>query len=135
MVDLEDLPAPTEAPQSDRSLLLQRQQAFNYTFEDLNMILAPMGRDGVEPIGLMGNDTPLAVLSQNPQPLYNYFQQLFAHSRRIAGGSISRDHDVVRVRCEGMRKPVVKVDSNREHDGQTERAIHQQAQQDACEYK
>ncbi len=42
------------------------------------MILAPMGRDGVEPIGSMGNDTPLAVLSQKPQPLYNYFHQLFA---------------------------------------------------------
>ena len=78
MVALEDLPAPTEAPQPDRSSLLQRQQAFGYTFEDLNMILAPMGRDGVEPIGSMGNDTPLAVLSQKPQPLYNYFQQLFA---------------------------------------------------------
>ena len=78
MVALEDLPAPTEATQPDRSSLLQRQQAFGYTFEDLNMILAPMGRDGVEPIGSMGNDTPLAVLSQKPQPLYNYFQQLFA---------------------------------------------------------
>ena len=78
MVALEDLPAPTEAPQPDSSSLLQRQQAFGYTFEDLNMILAPMGRDGVEPIGSMGNDTPLAVLSQKPQPLYNYFQQLFA---------------------------------------------------------
>jgi glutamate synthase (ferredoxin) len=78
MVALEDLPAPTEAPQPDRSSLLQRQQAFGYTFEDLNMILGPMGRDGVEPIGSMGNDTPLAVLSQKPQPLYNYFQQLFA---------------------------------------------------------
>ena len=42
------------------------------------MILAPMARDGVEPIGSMGNDTPLAVLSQKPQPLYNYFKQLFA---------------------------------------------------------
>ena len=42
------------------------------------MILGPMGRDGVEPIGSMGNDTPLAVLSQKPQPLFNYFKQLFA---------------------------------------------------------
>ena len=57
---------------------MQRQQAFGYTFEELNMILGPMGRDGVEPIGSMGNDTPLAVLSQKPQPLFNYFKQLFA---------------------------------------------------------
>ena len=78
MVALEDLAAPIEAPQEECSSLLQRQQAFGYTFEDLNMILGPMGRDGVEPIGSMGNDTPLAVLSQKPQPLYNYFQQLFA---------------------------------------------------------
>ena len=42
------------------------------------MILAPMARDGVEPIGSMGNDTPLAVLSHKPQPLYSYFKQLFA---------------------------------------------------------
>ncbi len=78
MVALEDLPAMAAPAQPARATLLQRQQAFGYTFEDLNMILGPMGRDGVEPIGSMGNDTPLAVLSQKPQPLYNYFHQLFA---------------------------------------------------------
>ena len=78
MVDLEDLPAPSVAPAVEQATLLERQQAFGYTFEDLNMILGPMGRDGVEPIGSMGNDTPLAVLSQKPQPLFNYFKQLFA---------------------------------------------------------
>ena len=57
---------------------LQRQQAFGYTFEDLRVILAPMAQKGVEPIGSMGDDTPLAVLSHKPQPLYNYFKQLFA---------------------------------------------------------
>jgi len=78
MVALEDLPEPTAKPAREKASLLQRQQAFGYTFEDLNMILAPMARDGVEPIGSMGNDTPLAVLSHRPQPLYNYFKQLFA---------------------------------------------------------
>jgi glutamate synthase (ferredoxin) len=58
--------------------LLQRQYAFGYTFEDLNLILAPMARDGLEPIGSMGNDTPPAVLSHKPQLLYSYFKQLFA---------------------------------------------------------
>ncbi len=54
------------------------QQAFGYTFEDVRMLLAPMGRDGVEALGSMGNDAALAVLSERPQLLYNYFKQLFA---------------------------------------------------------
>jgi glutamate synthase domain-containing protein 1 len=58
--------------------LLQRQIAFGYTFEDLRMILTPMARDGVEAVGSMGNDTPLAVLSNKPRLLYDYFKQLFA---------------------------------------------------------
>ena len=58
--------------------VIQRQQAFGYTFEQLRMILGPMATDGVEPVGAMGNDTPLAVLSDVPQLLYNYFRQLFA---------------------------------------------------------
>jgi glutamate synthase (ferredoxin) len=78
LVALEDLPAPMAAPIREHASLLQRQQAFGYTFEDLNMILGPMARDSVEPIGSMGNDTPLAVLSHKPQPLFNYFKQLFA---------------------------------------------------------
>ncbi len=58
---------------------LQRlQRTFGYTLEDLKVILFPMGTDGAEPIGSMGNDTPLAVLSDRPQLLYNYFKQLFA---------------------------------------------------------
>ena len=82
-------------PSAEKSPLLQRQQAFGYTFEDLNMILGPMARDGVEPIGSMGNDTPLAVLSHKPQPLYNYFKQLFAQvtnppDRRDARGDRHR---------------------------------------------
>jgi len=58
--------------------VLQRQQAFGYTFEDQRVILAPMAQDGVQPLGSMGTDTPLAVLSDQPQLLYNYFKQLFA---------------------------------------------------------
>jgi glutamate synthase (ferredoxin) len=65
------------APCSEEPLV-RRQMAFGYTFEDLNVILAPMARDGVEPVGSMGNDTPLAVLSDRPQLLYLYFKQLFA---------------------------------------------------------
>ena len=78
MIGLEDVPLPAEVPEGEPETLGQRQRAFGYTYEDLNIILAPMARDGVEPVGSMGTDTPLAVLSERPQILYNYFQQLFA---------------------------------------------------------
>ncbi|MCG5433033.1 glutamate synthase large subunit [Mycobacterium sp. MYCO198283] len=55
-----------------------RQQAFGYTYEELNLLVAPMARTGAEPIGSMGTDTPIAVLSQRPRMLFDYFQQLFA---------------------------------------------------------
>ncbi|MCB8944753.1 MAG: glutamate synthase large subunit [Ardenticatenaceae bacterium] len=58
--------------------LIQLQQAFGYTYEDLRILLKPMAEKGMEAIGSMGDDTPLAVLSDKPQPLYNYFKQLFA---------------------------------------------------------
>src|SRR5277367_4514568 len=75
---LENLPAPSEATLPDHRKILQRQQAFGYTFEDLRFIVGPMGADGVQPLGSMGTDTPLAVLSNKSQLLYNYFKQLFA---------------------------------------------------------
>ncbi|QUH24577.1 glutamate synthase large subunit [Serpentinicella alkaliphila] len=58
--------------------LLQYQKSFGYTFEDLRIILGPMAENGEEAIGSMGTDTPLAVLSDRPQSLFNYFRQLFA---------------------------------------------------------
>ena len=58
--------------------LLDRQQAFGYTQEDIKFLMAPMAQAGEEGIGSMGNDTPLAVLSDKNKPLYNYFKQLFA---------------------------------------------------------
>ena len=77
-VHLNDLPAAPEVPQPDHETLLQRQIAFGYTFEDERIILAPMAQNGVEAVGSMGNDTPLAVLSNKPRLLYDYFKQLFA---------------------------------------------------------
>ncbi len=62
----------------DADAVTLRQMAFGYTFEELRMLLAPMGQNGVEAIGAMGTDTPLPVLSNRPKLLYNYFQQLFA---------------------------------------------------------
>ncbi len=72
-----------ELPQGDYERMLEhrvvlRQLVFGYTYEELNMLVAPMARTGAEPIGSMGTDTPVAVLSQRPRMLYDYFQQLFA---------------------------------------------------------
>ena len=78
MVPLADLPAAPEVPGPDHDTLLHRQMAFGYTLEDLKYILGPMGANGEEAIGSMGTDTPLAVLSDRAQPLFNYFKQLFA---------------------------------------------------------
>ena len=58
--------------------LLPLQKMFGYTLEDLRMLMAPMGMDAKEALGSMGNDTPLAVLSDRPRLLYDYFKQLFA---------------------------------------------------------
>ena len=78
LVHLNDLPAAPNVPVPDHNMLLQRQIAFGYTFEDQRIIMMPMARDGVEAIGSMGNDTPLAVLSSKPRLLFDYFKQLFA---------------------------------------------------------
>jgi glutamate synthase (ferredoxin) len=78
MVELVTLADAADMPQSDLMTLLQRQLAFGYTFEELRLLLTPMARDGVEAVGSMGADTPLAVLSERPKLLYDYFQQLFA---------------------------------------------------------
>jgi glutamate synthase (ferredoxin) len=75
---LEDLPDAPVPPVLDHSPLIQRQQAFGYTYEDQRVVLGPMALDGIQPLGSMGNDAPLAVLSSQNQLLYNYFKQLFA---------------------------------------------------------
>jgi len=77
-VILEDLPEPTDVHGPDFTTLSQRQAAFGYTLEDVNMVLTPMGENGSEPIGSMGNDAPLAVLSDQTPLLFWYFKQLFA---------------------------------------------------------
>ncbi len=78
MVDLAKIKDAPEVPAADHDTVIQRQQAFGYTFEDLRIVLAPMARDGVEATGSMGTDTPLAVLSDRSKLLYEYFKQLFA---------------------------------------------------------
>ncbi|MFO1425424.1 MAG: glutamate synthase large subunit [Steroidobacteraceae bacterium] len=78
LVHLKDLPAAPQLPAPEPETLLARQMAFGYTFEDQRILMAPMARDGIEATGSMGNDTPLAALSQKPRLLFDYFKQLFA---------------------------------------------------------
>jgi glutamate synthase (NADPH/NADH) large chain len=80
-VKLEELPDPTlwaPARTKEEGNLLDRQQAFGYNQEDIAFFLEPMGRTGEDPVGSMGTDTPLAVLSKRSKLLYDYFQQNFA---------------------------------------------------------
>src|SRR4051812_27124813 len=78
LIKLADVRDPGILPESDHETVVQRQLAFGYTFEDLRILMLPMGRDGTEALGSMGTDTPLAVLSDQPQSLFSYFKQLFA---------------------------------------------------------
>ena len=90
-VNLENLPVPenkTEAPIAD---LLTQQIAFGYTTEDLKLIMAPMIGTGMEANGSMGNDAALAVRSEKPQMLFNYFKQLFAQVTNPAIDSIREE--------------------------------------------
>ena len=74
---LDDLPQGPYVRMPHHRVVL-RQQAFGYTYEELNLLVAPMARSGAEPLGSMGTDTPIAVLSSRPRMLFDYFQQLFA---------------------------------------------------------
>ncbi|MCB2024701.1 MAG: glutamate synthase subunit alpha [Burkholderiaceae bacterium] len=82
-MDAEELPIDETEPQSagvehTTPALLNLQQAFGYTQEDIKFLMSPMAANGEEAIGSMGNDSPLAVLSDKNKPLYSYFKQLFA---------------------------------------------------------
>ena len=74
---LSDLPDREHVVHTHASVT-RRQQVFGYTEEELRLILAPMASTGVEPLGSMGTDTPLAALSDKPRLLFDYFAQLFA---------------------------------------------------------
>ncbi len=78
LLPLESVPEGEVPPTPGADALLRQQTVFGYSLEDLKYIFAPMARNSEEAIGSMGTDTPLAVLSDRAQPLYNYFQQLFA---------------------------------------------------------
>ncbi|MGV6831860.1 MAG: glutamate synthase large subunit [bacterium] len=78
IIHLKDIPAKKGPIIHEEDDLLKRQVVFGYTQEDLKTIIQPMAQLAKEPIGSMGNDTPMAILSERPQLIYNYFKQLFA---------------------------------------------------------
>ncbi|MEI8233909.1 MAG: glutamate synthase large subunit [Verrucomicrobiota bacterium] len=78
LVPLSAVQDAPELPEPDHKTVVARQQAFGYTFEEVRKLMLPMARDGVEAVGSMGTDTPLAILSNKTHPLFDYFKQLFA---------------------------------------------------------
>ncbi len=79
LVTLKDLKIPNQSVRSyEGEELLRLQKAFGYKYEEVNELILPMARLGAEPSGAMGNDTPLAILSEQHPPLFSYFKQLFA---------------------------------------------------------
>jgi glutamate synthase domain-containing protein 1 len=78
LIALDDLMDQDKPVHEAHGTVVQRQQVFGYNYEDLRVVMEPMARNGVEPVGAMGTDTPLAVLSDRPQLLSHYFKQLFA---------------------------------------------------------
>jgi glutamate synthase (NADPH) large chain len=77
-IQLEELPPAISRPALSNQSLLDRQQAFGYTQEDLKILMSPMGTTGEEAVGSMGNDTPISALSSRPKLLFTYFKQNFA---------------------------------------------------------
>ena len=77
-VTLDSLPAAKNVPEANMKNLINRQMAFGYSREDLHMLISPMAITGHQPQGSMGDDAPLAVLSDRPQSLFSYFKQAFA---------------------------------------------------------
>jgi glutamate synthase (NADPH/NADH) large chain len=106
LVRLSDLPA-REHIVYPHSSVLRRQRAFGYTEEEIRMIITPMAKNGAEPLGSMGTDTPIAALSNKPRLLFDYFAQLFAQVTNppldaireelvtSLGGSIGPEHNLL----------------------------------------
>jgi glutamate synthase (NADPH/NADH) large chain len=90
-VKLDEVESEKTPPLKSQVALLDRQQAFGYTQEDLKFIMQPMAATGEEPIGSMGNDSPLAVISNKNKTLYHYFKQLFAQVTNPAIDPIRED--------------------------------------------
>src|SRR5579884_4010398 len=108
LVPLEELPPSPLGHEPDHETVVQRQQAFGYTTEDLRLLMAPMAADGNEAVGSMGTDTPLAVLSDKPQLLYNYFKQLFAQVTNPPVDSIREEIIMSMDQCVGGERNLLE---------------------------
>jgi glutamate synthase (ferredoxin) len=115
LIQLKKLPDPPHLPEPSHETVLHRQQAFGYTFEDLRLLMVPMARDGVEAIGSMGTDTPLAVLSDKPQNLFNYFKQLFAQVTNPPIDCIREEIVTSAVTTIGSEKNLLKAEPESAH--------------------
>ena len=111
-VRLEDLPAAAVPAAAVNGALLDRQQAFGYTQEDIKFLITPMAATGQEAVGSMGNDTPLAVLSNRAKPLYSYFKQLFAQVTNPPIDPIREEMVMSLVSFIGPRPNLLSLDAN-----------------------
>ncbi|MSO75587.1 MAG: glutamate synthase large subunit [Alphaproteobacteria bacterium] len=114
-IQLEDLPQrETNFPPAGEPLL-DRQQAFGYTQEDLAFFLQPMARDGDDPVGSMGTDTPISALSARPKLLYSYFKQCFAQVTNPAIDSTREELVMSLVSLIGPRPNLLGLDQQASH--------------------
>ncbi|MYD43515.1 MAG: glutamate synthase large subunit [Gammaproteobacteria bacterium] len=97
-IDLDDLPVPSDVPGYEADSVLQRMQAHGYTTETMQFMLVPMVKELRDPLGSMGNDAALAVMSDKPRMLYDYFKQLFAQVTNPAIDSI-REEIIMALEC------------------------------------
>ncbi|MBR9972246.1 glutamate synthase large subunit [Magnetospirillum sulfuroxidans] len=111
---LEDLKIEVEPKDFDGATLLKRQQVFGYSQEDLKFLMQPMAVTGQEAIGSMGSDTPIAVLSDKPKNLFNYFKQLFAQVTNPPIDSIREESVMSLVSLIGPRPNLLAVEHGAE---------------------
>ena len=114
-IHLKNLPANVNGSAGDASTLLDRQQAFGYTQEDIKLLMTPMAVAGQEAIGSMGSDSPVAVLSDKPKPLFNYFKQNFAQVTNPPIDPIREELVMSLVSLIGPRPNLLGLHSGGEH--------------------
>jgi len=109
LVKLGDLAARKVTPERDAETdRLTRQKLFGYSVEDLRILLAPMAANGTEADGSMGNDTPIAALSERPQLLFNYFKQIFAQVTNPSIDSIREDSVMSLISTVGAERNILE---------------------------
>ena len=114
-IHLKNLPANVNGDQGDPATLLDRQQAFGYTQEDIKLLMTPMAVTGQEAVGSMGADSPVAVLSSKPKSLFNYFKQNFAQVTNPPIDPIREELVMSLVSLIGPRPNLLDLHSGGEH--------------------